>query len=149
MVYLLKQIRHYIPLFILSTFLSFAISSCDGTKHLAEGESLLVSNRIVSSDKDYNVSSLYDYIVQKPNTKWFSTLKVPLGIYTLSGRDTTKTINRILQKWGEAPVCLDTTKVAASQENLRQILFNQGFLDAGVEVEQHTRKRRVKVNYIL
>ena len=85
-----KQIRHYIPLFILSTFLSFAISSCDGTKHLAEGESLLVSNRIVSSDKDYNVSSLYDYIVQKPNTKWFSTLKVPLGIYTLSGRDTIK-----------------------------------------------------------
>ena len=145
----MKQIRHYIPLFILSTFLSFAISSCDGTKHLAEGESLLVSNRIVSTDKDYNVSSLYDYIVQKPNTKWFSTLKVPLGIYTLSGRDTTKTINRILQKWGEAPVCLDTTKVAASQENLRQILFNQGFLDAGVEVEQHTRKRRVKVNYIL
>ena len=145
----MKQIRHYIPLFILSTFLSFAISSCDGTKHLAEGESLLVSNRIVSSDKDYNVSSLYDYIVQKPNTKWFSTLKVPLGIYTLSGRDTTKTINRILQKWGEAPVCLDTTKVAASQENLRQILFNQGFLDAGVEVEQHARKRRVKVDYIL
>lgn len=145
----MKQIRHYIPLFILSTFLSFAISSCDGTKHLAEGESLLVSNRIVSSDKDYNVSSLYDYIVQKPNTKWFSTLKVPLGIYTLSGRDTTKTINRILQKWGEAPVCLDTTKVAASQENLRQILFNQGFLDAGVGVEQHARKRRVKVDYIL
>ena len=145
----MKQIRHYIPLFILSTFLSFAISSCDGTKHLAEGESLLVSNRIVSSDKDYNVSSLYDYIVQKPNTKWFSTLKVPLGIFTLSGRDTTKTINRILQKWGEAPVCLDTTKVAASQENLRQILFNQGFLDAGVEVEQHARKRRVKVDYIL
>ncbi|MBQ8060138.1 MAG: BamA/TamA family outer membrane protein [Prevotella sp.] len=145
----MKQIKHYIPLFILSTFLSFAISSCDGTKHLAEGESLLVSNRIVSSDKDYNVSSLYDYIVQKPNTKWFSTLKVPLGIYTLSGRDTTKTINRILQKWGEAPVCLDTTKVAASQENLRQILFNQGFLDAGVEVEQHARKRRVKVDYIL
>lgn len=145
----MKQIRHYIPLFILSTFLSFAISSCDGTKHLAEGESLLVSNRIVSTDKDYNVSSLYDYIVQKPNTKWFSTLKVPLGIYTLSGRDTTKTINRILQKWGEAPICLDTTKVAASQENLRQILFNQGFLDAGVEVEQHARKRRVKVDYIL
>lgn len=145
----MKQIRHYIPLFILSTFLSFAISSCDGTKHLAEGESLLVSNSIVSTDKDYNVSSLYDYIVQKPNTKWFSTLKVPLGIYTLSGRDTTKTINRILQKWGEAPVCLDTTKVAASQENLRQILFNQGFLDAGVEVEQHARKRRVKVDYIL
>lgn len=145
----MKQIRHYIPLFTLSTFLSFAISSCDGTKHLAEGESLLVSNRIVSTDKDYNVSSLYDYIVQKPNTKWFSTLKVPLGIYTLSGRDTTKTINRILQKWGEAPVCLDTTKVAASQENLRQILFNQGFLDAGVEVEQHARKRRVKVDYIL
>ena len=145
----MKQIRHYIPLFILSTFLSFAISSCDGTKHLAEGESLLVSNKIVSTDKDYNVSSLYDYIVQKPNTKWFSTLKVPLGIYTLSGRDTTKTINRILQKWGEAPVCLDTTKVAASQENLHQILFNQGFLDAGVEVEQHARKRRVKVDYIL
>ena len=39
--------------------------------------------------------------------------------------------------------------MAASQENLRQILFNQGFLDAGVEVEQHARKRRVKVDYIL
>lgn len=145
----MKQTKHYIILHILFTVLSFAILSCDGTKHLAKGENLLVSNNILSVDKKYNVSNLSDYIVQKPNTKWFSTLKVPLGIYTLSGRDTTKAINRILQKWGEAPVCLDTNKIALSQDNLRQIMFNQGFLDADVKVEQHTKKRRVKVDYIL
>lgn len=123
------------------------LSSCDGTKFLADKELLLIHNTVSSTDASVDVSSCNDYILQKPNTKWFSSLKVPLGIYSLSGRDTTKAVNRLLRKWGEAPVVYDTTKVVASVLNLRNMMTNRGYLDAEVDVNKDVSNKRIKINY--
>lgn len=143
----MKDIVRYIVVITFVIAIAEAFSSCDGTKHISDDDLLLVSNKITSSDEKYNPNTLYGYILQKPNTKWFSSLKVPLGIYSMSGRDTTKSINRLLQKWGEAPVVIDTGKVSATCENLRQVMFNQGYLDSKVAVNQQIKNKRVKVNY--
>lgn len=121
--------------------------SCDGTKHLADDELLLVSNQITTEGNQIEVNGLQDYIIQKPNTKWFSTLKVPLGIYSLSGRDTTKFFNRLMRKWGEKPVALDSALTLSSTENLRNVVMARGFLDAHVDVTQNVKNRRVKQEY--
>ncbi len=123
------------------------LCSCDGTKHLAPDELLLTHNAITTEEPTVEVGSLYDYIVQKPNTKWFSSLKVPLGIYSLSGRDTTKSVNRWLRKLGEAPVVLDTNQVAISKNNLLTVMFNRGYLDAEVNTSEKVHNHRVRVNY--
>ncbi len=143
----MKTIVHHIIVFSFVISLSGAFFSCDGTKHLGDGELMLVSNKITTSDENYDPNILYGYILQKPNTKWFSSLKVPLGIYSMSGSDTTRTINRLLRKWGEAPVVVDTGKIIATCENLHQVMFNQGYLDSEVSVNQDINKKRVKVNY--
>ena len=125
------------------------MQACDSTKHLNEGEVLLTRNRIVSADNKADISGLSAYIRQRPNTKWFSTLKVPLGIYSMAGRDTTKAINRRLKKWGEAPEVLDTALTAATSKNLSVVMQNRGWLDAEVTPLVETEKRRAEVTYIV
>lgn len=123
------------------------ITSCDGTKFIAENDLLLSHNYVVSTDRNVDVRGLSSYIRQKTNTRWFSSLKVPLGIYSMAGRDTTKAINRRLKKWGEAPVVLDTVMMLSSSENLRTVMQDRGYLDAVVTPVIESKNRRASVTY--
>jgi len=123
------------------------ITSCDGTKFIADNDLLLSHNYVTSTDKNVDVKGLSSYIRQKTNTRWFSSLKVPLGIYSMAGRDTTKAINRRLKKWGEAPVVLDTAMMLASSANLKTAMQDRGYLDAEVTPVIKSKNRRASVTY--
>ena len=60
---------------------------------------------------DINTSLLKNYVRQKGNSRWFSAVKIPLGVYAMAGTDSTKWINRTLKSMGEAPVVYDTLQV--------------------------------------
>ena len=141
--------RYNISIISLMTSLLMVIlvSACSGTKYLDEGDMLLKGSTVVSSDKSVDVSSLQSYILQRPNTKWLSTFKVPLGIYSMSGRDTTRWINRTLRRWGEAPVALDTALTDRTALILTQAMQNKGYLNAMVEPEVLAKNSRCKVVY--
>lgn len=128
-------------------FIGIALTACNGTKYLAGDELLLQRNRITCDNPSVDITTLYPYILQQPNTKWFSTISVPLGIYSASGPDTTKAVNRLLRKWGEAPVAIDTSKVNASCLSILSAVQNKGFLDATVTPEQLVKGKRVKMLY--
>lgn len=136
-------LKHLVVVLILVPLL-FA---CNGTKMLGDGEVLLVHNRVRTTDPSVNVNYLSDYIRQKPNTKWFSFMPVPLGIYSMAGSDTAKAINRFLRKSGEAPVALDTMLMQQSAMTLKTIMNNNGYLDAEVKAESFVTKKRAKVFY--
>lgn len=135
-----------ILLFVVSVVM---IVSCDGTKFVADNQYLLTQNTITAVSPGVNVGALSPYITQQPNSKWFSALKVPLGIYCLSGRDSTKALNRFFRRLGEAPVILDTVKVLQSKRNILTAVQNDGYLDAEVVAEQQVIGKRVKLNYII
>lgn len=146
---LMNKIYLYILYFIVVSHSLLSLFSCNGTKFVGDGELLLTHNGVTSTDPTVPVSSLAQYIKQSPNTKWFSSLKVPLGIYSLSGTDTTKRVNRLLRKWGEAPVVLDTVKQQQSIVSLRQAIRNAGYLDAEVTAHNTVKGKKVRVNYIV
>lgn len=123
------------------------VISCDGTKHVADGELLLTHNTITLSGASVSANSLQQYVKQSPNTKWFSFFKVPLGIYSLSGMDTTKHINRMLRRWGEVPVVHDTLLTEQSRQSLEHVMRNAGYLDAHVSVQKTVKGKKVKINY--
>lgn len=126
--------------------------SCSSTRDIPEGESMLRKVTVVTDGKynDLNTSQLKNYVRQKGNSRWFSTVKIPLGIYTLAGRDTSRWINRALHSIGEAPVIYDTLLARASCENLRQALQNQGYLDAQVELFLDQKgEKKVDAIYVL
>lgn len=135
--------RHALCALIITALLS----ACNGAKFVGEDEQLLTHTKVASVDATANTSGLSSYIRQKPNTKWFSLLKVPLGIYSMAGRDTTKAINRRLMKWGEAPVIYDADQTMMSCNNLTKAMQNRGYLDAKVAPMEVSNGKRIKVLY--
>jgi outer membrane protein assembly factor BamA len=104
---------------------------------------------IKSDKKGFDAMALEQYIRQKANSKWFSAFKIPLGTYSLSGRDTTKWINRTLQKIGEKPVLYDIQQEKASSEDLCTAMKNMGFMKANVTTEKKLNGKKIKITYVL
>lgn len=123
------------------------LGSCSATKFIPEGEYMLESVSVKTTDKSLDTDLLKGYIRQHPNSKWFSLLKVPMSPYALSGTDTTKRINRFLQRIGEAPVVFDTVQAARSAENMLSAVNNLGFLNARISQKRSIRKKKIKLVY--
>lgn len=77
--------------------------ACSETKYVPEGEYLLNKVQVKSEPKTKGVdpTAMKAYVRQSGNSRWFSAVKIPLATYSLSGRDTTKWINRVLRSIGE------------------------------------------------
>lgn len=136
-------------IFALSLLSAIVFASCSPTRFLKENESILSEVQIKSNDKAVSPSSYRTHILQEPNSRWFNFLKVPLAIYSISGTDSTKRINRFFRRIGQAPVVYDAGKTESSANTLRATLQNKGYLKANVALDTLTRKRRTKVKYEL
>lgn len=130
------------------------LTSCSSTKHVPEGKYLLNNVKVdVSNDSSRTLSSeeMINYVRQLPNHKILWSAKFQLGIYNLSGKDTTKWWNRWIQRIGEPPVIYDSTLTISGQTQLLKAMVNKGFLDAKVKLDTlaNTEKRKMNVQYTL
>lgn len=127
--------------------------SCVSSRHVPEGSYLLdqVSINIDDSTKTFDEQEMAAYLRQLPNHKMLWSMKFRLGIYNMSGSDTTKWYNRWVRKLGEPPVVYDSTLTALSSEQLTKAMVNKGFLGASVDTDTTVdlRKRKIKVEYKL
>ena len=124
------------------------LSACSTTKYVPDGEHLLSSVKIKNVDgaDGIDLSSLRNHLRQRPNARWFSLYKLPLATYSLSGRDTTRWLNRTLRSMGEPPVLFDSLLALQSCADLGQQLRNEGFLRARVDMavsQRGGKKKRV------
>lgn len=125
------------------------LASCSATKFVPEGEYMLSKTTVISDTKNFNASSLQPYIRQTPNSKWFSLFKIPLGVYSLAGTDTTKRRNRTLMKIGEKPVIYDARLARFTQLDLTTAMHNRGYLHAHTDIETEVKGKKIEVYYIL
>lgn len=124
-------------------------TSCSTTKFVPDGEHLLTEVKIETDNKIVDPSQMEQYISQKANTKWFSLFEIPLGTYNLSGRDSTKWINKVLRRLGESPVLFDTLKADMSRNNLRAAMQNMGYLRADASLTTTAKDKKIKAIYKL
>ncbi len=129
---------------VLLLSLLLEMASCSVSRFIPENEHLLNDVKIHSTDKAVSTSQMQGYVLQHPNSRWFSLVKVPMGPYLMSGRDTTKRINRFLQRVGQAPVIYDQTKAMKTRSNMEAAVRNMGFLGAHVDLLE--RKKSFKLN---
>lgn len=127
------------------------LTGCSSTRHVAKGSFLLDKVSITVEDSaDIATKKLHNYLRQQPNHKILGFAKLQLGVYNLSGRDSTSRFNRWLRKIGEEPVIYDETLTDQSARQLRQALINAGFNNARVEVETTSPKeKKINVAYRL
>ena len=89
-----KFMRKIVPTIVMMLFLY----ACSATKFVPNGKYLLNSVHITSDQKDINNYDFTNYLRQNANARWFSLIKVPLYIYDLSGKDSTRWRNKTLRK---------------------------------------------------
>lgn len=139
-----KRWLHYI-----SPLLLWMTASCSVSKFIPEGEYLLDDVKVVSDDKAVKPSDISGYNRQNPNSSWFSLVKVPMHIYSLSGTDTTRRINRFIQKLGDKPVIFDAEAAERSREDMQSALHNMGYMQADVRLRKETRKKKLRLKYLV
>ena len=123
------------------------LTSCSVNKFIPEEHYLLDEVHIISDTEEVQPSMFTSYIRQNPNAKWFNLVKVPMHIYCMSGKDSTNSFNRFLQKLGDAPVIYDAIVTQKSQREIEKAVRNMGYMRAKVELETEVKKNRIKVNY--
>jgi hypothetical protein len=129
-------------------FLAFVIiiSSCNPTKYVPEGETLLDENRIILNKEGVKKSELQPYIKQTPNKQIFGT-KFYLGLYNLSDINKDKWPHKWLRDIGEEPVIFDINATEVSKEQIKSYVASKGYFDGKVKETIETEKRKSKVFY--
>lgn len=123
--------------------------SCNASKFVPENKYLLESVKVQSDNKDLNPAMLQAYVRQKANSKWFSIFKIPLGTYSLAGRDSAKWLNRTLKNIGEKPVVYDTIMADRSVNDLATAMRNMGYMHATAQIKTKIRGNKIKAIYLL
>ena len=123
-------------------------TSCGVSKYVPKDQYLLDKVSIETEHQKIKTTQIEPYIKQKPNYRVFSLFRTPLGIYSLSGRDSTKW-NRFIKKLGEAPVIYDENLTERSRVEIQKSLLNKGYLNVTVDTVVVKRKRGASVTYIV
>ena len=124
--------------------------ACSVSRDLPEGTYMLDKVKVMTdgSYDDINPSQMKNYVRQKGNARWFSAIKIPLGVYAMAGKDSSW-VNRTLRQMGEAPVIYDTLMARQSCEDLQLALQNKGYLDAQVELFVTRHKHKIDALFVL
>lgn len=137
--------RYLLRLWLLA--LSLMVTGCSPVRFLSEGEMMLDNIELRADDEDISTTTLGGYVRQHPNAKWFNLFKVPLGVYCLSGRDSTRRLNRFFQRIGEAPVVYDSIQAQRTSSDMQAAVRNLGFLNSTVKLHERRKRQRVKLTY--
>ncbi len=137
---------------VVSVVMGVIMLACSSTRHVPSGQQLLEEIHIsVDDSSGVDKAEFINYVRQQPNHKVLGFAKLQLGLYNMSGHDSTKWYNRWLQRLGQAPVIYDESMTETSQRQLRQALVNKGYMSAqvGVDTAVNARGDKVEVTYRL
>ena len=132
-----------------TVLLVLLITSCSETKYVAEGDYLLDKVQVKTDQpiRGLSTTDMRLYVRQTGNSRWFSAIKIPLYTYSLSGRDSSSWVNRVLRSIGEAPMLYDSIQTLQSVKSLQVQIQNMGYLRANVQAESKTKGRKMKITY--
>lgn len=121
-------------------------ASCNPTKYVPEGETLLDNNHISVTNDGIKKSDLVPYIRQKPNKKIFGA-RFHLGLYNLSNIKKDKWPHSWLRNIGEEPVIYDPASTEKSREQIQSFIASKGYFDSRVNDSTNNVNRKSKVYY--
>ncbi|TAL59728.1 MAG: outer membrane protein assembly factor [Bacteroidetes bacterium] len=137
----INSLRYFLPfLFII------IVSSCNPTKYVPKGETLLNENHIIINKEGVKKSDLLPYIKQQPNKRIFGT-RFYLGLYNLSNINKQRWPNKWLRDIGEEPVIFDPYATIKTKDQIKSYVFSKGYFDGEVMETIETANRKSNVFY--
>lgn len=123
------------------------MSACSSTRHIPQGKMLLDKVKIdILDNEEISELTLFNYLRQQPNHEVLGFAKIQLGLYNLSGRDSSKWYNQWARRLGQEPVIYDKNLAEASKNQIRQTLINRGYSHAEVTIDSIINKDSTKIN---
>ena len=139
--------RHFYKLsLMIGMAVVLLLSSCSTTKYVPKDSYLLDKVSFDGVNGTVNNNDLTKHLRQKPNFKAFGLFRIYLGVYNLSGRDSTKRINRKLRSIGEAPVVYDPFLTYRSEKELQAFMKSKGYMNAEVSSSVKLKKKKAEVS---
>ncbi len=149
-----RAIKYTLLLFL--GYLLFTLPACKVTREFAEGESLLVKNKIEvkskisGQERDKLHTDLGQIALQKPNRKF---LGMPVRMWIYYSVTHKKKLNKfrqwLLDKLGEEPVKVDSMQTDRTEKLMENYLFNYGYFYADVSDTTIVKNRKAKVIYTI
>lgn len=148
----IKRIYRYVAPVVVAICGMMQLTNCSSTRHVPQGSLLLDKVKIDVVDdslKQFDTDEMLLYLRQQPNHKIFWSAKLQLGVYNMSGKDSTKWYNRFLRRMGEPPVIFDSTLTELSARQLHTVMVNKGYLKGSVDVDtlSNRSKKKMEVTY--
>lgn len=153
--------RTNIPL-LLTLFVAILLSACSPTQTLTKDQYMLTRNNVEVLDAhNPQFDKLKSYVRPLPNTKFMDIFNLKTSCYSAGqpkyNEKTGEYKDSRLKKWlrekyGEAPVLLDTADVRQSMSQLKIVMGQLGYFDATVDyaiVKKSSNPQKVKVNYFI
>lgn len=129
------------------------MSGCSPTRHVPAGSALLDDVKLVINDTTGTLrrQDMMTYVRQRPNNRVLHMSRLRLGLYNLSGDDSTKWWNKWMRKLGEAPVIYSRRSMESDSAQLLRAMHNSGFLGAAVSVDStyDDNHRKIRLRYNL
>lgn len=129
---------------IMALFLCVAAMSCRVTRHIPEDSAVVSHTEIRIDGKKTDQSQLRMAMAQRPYHRTFGFL--PIGTW-IWHNDTTTYWHRLRQRLGTAPVLYDQAKTRRSEQAMKRVMQQQGYLDAVVTHHTWVEDRKVSVTY--
>jgi outer membrane protein assembly factor BamA len=147
----LKKSSSYLFLFLTGYCIPYIliflfITSCNPTKYVPEGESLLNENEILINKEGIKKTDLLPYLKQVPNKRIFGA-RFHLGLYNLSNLNKQKWPHSWLRNIGEEPVIYDPYLTKKSKEQIQSYVFSKGYFDGKVTDTVKTANKKSDVLY--
>lgn len=150
-----RAVRTYGLWLLAIGFLLIALTACNTTKFVPEGQYLLNKARVrCVDDKTVSAGSLRSYLRQTQNTEIMGFWKLQLDVYNTAPLDTVgnKSKKRLAEnafKMGEAPVVYDEDLTRVSMQQLKQQMNNMGYFQAEVDTQKVYKGRKVELTYLV
>ncbi|MBP5742972.1 MAG: hypothetical protein J6W49_06005, partial [Paludibacteraceae bacterium] len=138
-----RSLRFSTMLFV-AMLLALLTSSCSMTKFVPNKKFLFNRVEVKSDVKDISKTQIKQYLRPKPNTGILGRIRLQLAIYNMSGRDSSKWINRKLRGAGEPPVIFDESDLEMSRQNIKGFMKNKGYHNVEVESDTIVKGRKRK-----
>jgi hypothetical protein len=121
--------------------------SCSPAKFVPEGSYLLDKVEIKTDAKEVEKADLTEYVRQSTNSYILGVFRMQLGIYNLAGKDSTKWLNRVFKRVGQAPVIMDSMLTQISAQQLLSYHINKGYYHATINTIIHKKDKKAGITY--
>ena len=147
----MKPVRHILKIATVAVA-GVALAACSSSKHVPEGRYLLdnVKLHINDSTGTLDNTEMMTYVHQRPNNRFLHLMRLRLGIFNMSGQDSTNWWNKWIRKLGEPPALYDRETALADSLQLLKAMNNAGFLGARVEMDTTLKgRKKMRLDYTL